>query len=142
MLNAADRIPHVVTKQPAQRRAGENDGRIPPLLLHEPDESAELAAFLRFVDEQERVGAGAEFQAIDEHLFELGEVLAAIDERPEPRIAFEVGTACLLAGGGDGMIDQARLPDLTGTLDQKHVLVPFPTADKRSESGLESSRNV
>jgi hypothetical protein len=40
------------------------------------------------------------------------------------------------------MIDQTGLPDLTGALDKKHVFVPFPTADKRSESGLETSRNV
>lgn len=40
------------------------------------------------------------------------------------------------------MVDQAGLPNLTDALDQQHVFVPFATANKRRESGLEGSRDV
>ena len=115
---------------------------MPPVLLHEPHESAELPALLGFVDEQERFGAGAELQAVGEHLLELGKVAAAIDEGAEPRVALEVGDRRFLVACRDAMVDEARLADLPGPLDEQHVLVRLRAKDELRNRRLDGPRDV
>ena len=130
MANAADRVARVPAEQAAQGGTGEDDGRMRPCFLHEAYERAQHAALLRLVHEQYLVGVSAKSEAVEQPIFELGELAAVVDRGAGQRVPLQVDPYAVFLGLGENGVHEGGLTDLPCPVEQEHRLVEHRVGDE------------